>query len=150
MDTHDPEKERVEREKKIFKDAVKNAECSTLIFNLDMGRVPIMNTDTISKKATLALTTMAAKIEKGPQATTPSEDTVAVIDDILMCATGMELFGKKTKSYRNSKDSNSGLFCTLPVKYTFEDKDTRIEAETILREKCGIQCSTPYPMVLRE
>ena len=48
-----------EEELRKFREAVKDAEKATLIFNLNMGNVPIMNQETISKKATLALTTMA-------------------------------------------------------------------------------------------
>ena len=62
----------------------------------------------------------------------------------------MDLFGKSTKSYTNSKESNSGAFCTIPVKYSFEDKDTRIRAETTLSNSCKVSCSTPYPIILRE
>jgi hypothetical protein len=133
-----------------FKEAVREAENSTLLFNLDMGRVPIMNRDTIKLKATLAMTSMAAKLESENRTSVPCEDTVAAIDDILSVATGMEFFGRKTKTYTNKNDPNSGLFCTIPVKYTFPDKDTRVEAETILKEKCGINCATPYPVILRE
>jgi hypothetical protein len=50
-------------EKKNFRDAVKAAESSTLVFNLNMGRVPIMNKETMKTKATLALTSMAASRE---------------------------------------------------------------------------------------
>jgi hypothetical protein len=133
-----------------FKEAVKTAENSTLVFNLDMGRVPIMNTDTIRNKATLALTTMAAKLEEGNNTSVPCEDTIASIDDVLSMVTGMELYGRKTKTYNNARDKNSGLFCTIPIKYEFPDKDTRFEAETILRDKCGVNLSTPYPAILRE
>ena len=43
-----------------------------------------------------------------------------------------------------------GSFCTIPVKYSFKDKDTRIQAETALRSSCKVSCSTPYPVILRE
>jgi hypothetical protein len=142
-----PDPEDIELKK--FRDAVKSAENSILIFNLDMGRVPIMNRDMIQKKATLALTSMAAKLEN-KNSVVPSEDTVAAIDDVLSIVKGMEFFGKKTKSYNNSRDPNSGLFCTVPVKYEFHDKEDRIAAENLLREKCGVNCTTPYPTVLRE
>jgi hypothetical protein len=62
----------------------------------------------------------------------------------------IQFFGRKTKSFRDSKDPNSGAYCTLPVRYDFADKTSRIEAELTLREKCKIQCSTPYPTILRE
>jgi hypothetical protein len=136
-------------ELKAFKDAVTKAESSTLVFNLDLGRIPIMNTETMSTRATLALTAMAADAENRP-GNIPTEETVSTIDDILSMAKNIEFFGKKTKSYINSKDSKSGSYCTIPVKYEFEDKEVRFEAEKFLRNKCGAHCATPYPIILRE
>jgi hypothetical protein len=75
---------------------------------------------------------------------------VAEIDDILSLAKNTEFYGKKTKTYTNSKDMLSGSYCTVPVRYEFENKDTCIEAEKLLRERCGANCATPYPAVLRE
>ena len=63
-----------------------------------MGRVPIMNHETISKKATLALVSLAAKCE-GKLSSAPSEESVAAIDDVLSMTTGMSFFGNATKSY---------------------------------------------------
>ena len=132
-----------------FKETVREAEKSTLVFNLDMGTVPLMNTETMCKKATLALTKMAAQVE-GKTDNTPSGDAIAAIDDLLSVSKGMEFFGKTTKTYRNSRDPASGAFCTVPVKYTFSDRETRVKAEQILRSRCKVNCSTPYPMILRE
>jgi hypothetical protein len=115
-----------------------------------MGRVPIMNQETIKNRATLALTTMAAKLEEGNNTKVPSEDTLAAIDDVLSICEGMEFYGRKTKTYINNKDPLSKSFCTVPVKYEFRDKDSRISAETVLQEKCGIHSTTPYPAVVRE
>jgi hypothetical protein len=47
-------------------------------------------------------------------------------------------------------DPNSGLYCTIPVKYEFESKDDRIRAETVLRDICDVHCATPYPPMIRE
>jgi hypothetical protein len=62
----------------------------------------------------------------------------------------MEFFGSQTKTYRHPTDPNSGLYCTVPVKYEFENKDDRIRAETVLRDLCDIHCTTPYPPLIRE
>ena len=132
-----------------FKETVREAEKSTLVFNLDMGTVPLMNTTTMSKKATLALTKMAAKVEGKPDST-PSMEAIAAIDDLLSVTKGMEFFGRTTKTYRNSRDPDSGAFCTIPVKYVFKDRDTRMKAEQILSSRCKVNCSTPYPTILRE
>jgi hypothetical protein len=61
--------------------------------------------------------------------------------------TNMEFFGSNTKQYQGKTDSP---FCTVPVKYQFKDRDTRVFAEKTLRDTCGVQCSTPYPLVVRE
>jgi hypothetical protein len=132
-----------------FADAIKNAEKSTLVFNLDMGTVPIMNKETIAQKATLALTKMAANKEK-PGSSIPSEDVVAAIDDVLSVTSGYELYGTATKSYKHPTDPKSGAFCTVPVRYDFESKEDRMRAETVLRSKCNVNCAVPYPPLVRE
>jgi hypothetical protein len=144
-----PETEKISPEVAKFREVVRKAECSTLIFNLNMGRIPIMNTATMSNKATLALAAMAAENEERP-GSIPEEDTVATIDDVLSMATKIDFYGRKTKTYTNARDKKSGSFCTIPVLYEFSDKDSRFEAETYLRKKCGAHCSTPYPTILRE
>jgi hypothetical protein len=132
-----------------FRDVVRDAERSTVIFNLDMGRVPTINAENMSRKATLALTTMAAKVEK-KTGTIPSEEKIAIIDDVLSASSGIKFFGSTTKTYNNPRDPLRGAFCTIPVKYEFKDKETRSQAEFILRQTCNVNCSTPYPHILRE
>ncbi len=138
----------VTKKKRIFKEAVKSAEKSTLIFNLDMGKTPIMNPKTILANSTMALINMAAKVEKK----TPermSQEIVDQIDDALSMASNVSFFGNSTKTYRNQSDPLSGSFCTVPVKYDFKDRDTRARVEQLLRSKCNINCSVPYPPILR-
>jgi hypothetical protein len=137
-------------EQQKFKEAIKLAERSTLVFNLSMGRVPLLNKETMSQKATLALSSMAAEKEGKKGQNKPCDETVSMIDDVLSVATNMSIYGKTSKTYRNPKDPASGTFCTAPVRYEFEDRNTKFEAERVLREKCGVQCTTPYPIIVRE
>jgi hypothetical protein len=144
------QKEQVPPEVKRFRDAGRSAENSTLVFNLNMGKVPIMNTETISNKATMAQVQMAAELEENNNTSIPCEDTITAMDDILSVANNISFYGKKTRTYNNPKDKLSGSFCTVPVKYEFRDKETRIEAEKLFMEKCGAHCAIPYPVMLRE
>jgi hypothetical protein len=134
---------------KRFKDSIKEAEKSVLIFNLNLGRVPIMNQDTMSTRTTMALTEKAAQVEK-KQGKIPSETTQEALDDVLSSVKGMKFFGRSTKSYSRAGDSDSGAYCTVPVRYDFADKDARQFAETVLKDKCKVQCSIPCPAILRE
>ena len=130
-----------------FRDLVNEAEKSSVIFNLDMGRVPIINKETMSIKATSALTAMAATAENRP-GLNPSGDTVAAIDDALSVAEKISFFGNTTKSL-TGKGAMSGAYCTIPVCYKFPSKDIRSKAEHVLRTRCKVSCATPYPQALR-
>jgi hypothetical protein len=137
-----------EEEKKVrkFQEAIKEAERSTLCFNLDLGNTPIMNKNTISERASLALAKMAAKVE-GKGKVIPSQDKMETLDDVTSMVTNMELYGAKTQTYKG-KDSTG--FCTVPVKYQFKDRDQKTYAEKTLRDLCKVKCSTPYPAIVRE
>jgi len=147
-DMEEDEEDELSEEIQAFKTSVKNAERSSLIFNLNLGKVPIMNTNTMLTKATKALTDMAASSDG--TSSSPLEDTVACIDDVLSLVKNVTVFGKQTKTYRHPSDKASGSYCTAPIRYEFKDKDTRIRAEMLLRSKCKVMCSTPYHPTLRE
>jgi hypothetical protein len=132
-----------------FRDSIRNAERSTLVFNLDMGKVPVMNKATMSKRATLALSTMAARLEKS-NSSVPSEDSIEAIEDVLSMVNNMELYGTETRSYKYPNDTLSGTFYTVPVKYEFKDANIRSKAQKVLRKTCGAHCGIPYPPVIRE
>jgi hypothetical protein len=90
-----------EEEKKVrkFNEAIRDAERSTLCFNLDLGNTPIMNKGTISERASLALTKMAAKVE-GKGRSIPLHENIESLDDITSMVTNMELYGSKTQTYK--------------------------------------------------
>jgi hypothetical protein len=137
----------VAAERKV-KQALREAEKKTLLFNLNMGNVPTMNKDTLSRKVTLALSSKASQGEHDYDI----KDAEETIDDILSC-TKLEFLGTKTKQFfnkRNINDTRNNTFCTMPVRFEFKDKDTRIEAEKSLRKICSVSCAVPYPKRLRD
>ena len=111
-----------------------------------------MNTATISMKVTQDIAAKAATVEGHPQGR-PTADTVTMLDDAISLVKGMEFYRKATKPFANKKnpsDPVNGKFCTIPVKMGFKDKDTKQQVESLLRNKCKIQCYTPYPFYLRK
>jgi hypothetical protein len=114
-----------------------------------MGKVPVMNKATMSKRATLALSTMAAKVEKS-DSKIPSEESIEAIEDVLSMVNNMEMFGTETRSYKYPNDPLTGAFYTVPVKYEFNDAVIRSKAQKVLRTTCGAHCGIPYPPVVRE
>jgi len=76
-----------------------------------------------------------------------------MLDDAISLVKGMDFYGKATKPYVNNSnkaDPLNGKFCTMPVKMAFKDKGTKQQVEQILRTKCKVQCTTPYPVNLRK
>jgi hypothetical protein len=135
-----------------FQDAVKHAERSTLIFNLDLGQKKTLNEKTILSQSALALSAAAAEVE-GNKGKTPTKESISALDDVMSVTQNVTLFGRVTKAFENKKnpqDPRNRTFFTMPIKYEFKDRDTRIEAESILRDTCKIDCATPYPVILRQ
>jgi hypothetical protein len=78
-------------------------------------------------------------------------DAEDAIDDILSCSK-LEFLGATSKQFfnnRNPEDVRNNTFCTLPVRFEFKDRETRIQAEKTLRKVCKVSCATPYPKRLR-
>ena len=130
------------------KNAIKEAEKKTLVFNLDLGSAPTMNKETLSRKVTLALSTKCAAGGHDYHI----GDAEEVLDDLLSCSK-LEFLGSSSRKFTNNKDPKdirNGKMCTMPVRFDFKDRETRIQAEMSLRKICAVSCSTPYPKKLRE
>jgi hypothetical protein len=124
------------------------AERSFTLFNLDIGLVPALNKDFISRKVIQYLHDRAQSqgIYKGNSAAAEE-----AIDYILSCAT-IDILGKGSRTHYNKRDNTdvrNGKMCTVPVKLTFKDKDTHFQAELTLNKACKVKCGTPYPKKLR-
>jgi hypothetical protein len=131
-----------------FLSAVKEAERSVLIHNLDLGQAPTLNPTTISSKVTAALLLCIARGE-------PSTGGVVngfvreIADDITSMVQGMTFFGSSTRPCKNPNDSSAnGSFYTVPVKLTFQNKQVASKIFETLR-KYKIQVTTPYHKSLR-
>jgi hypothetical protein len=140
----DPAEQKIRK----VKQAIARAERSVTIFNLDLGPVPILNRETLSKKVTLLLHERAQNegIHKGNK---PAAEEA--MDDILSCAS-IDILGKGSRPFYNRKDTadpRNGKMCTVPIKLSFKDKETRFQAEMTLKKACKVKCGTPYPKKLR-
>ena len=133
--------------KRRVRQVLREAEKRTLIFNLDLGQVPTINKDTLSRKVTMALSDKA----KSGNHDYNTADAEEAIDDVLSCAK-LEFLGTQSRKFfnrKNASDKRNNTFCTLPVRMDFKDKATRIQAEIAMRKICKVSCSTPYPKRLR-
>jgi hypothetical protein len=132
-----------------FVKAVKEAERTILVFNLDMGQLPIMNPATISKKVTLCLLDLVA-VKSGQAKGTHTQDSRDLVDDITSQVVRMEFFGSKTAPCKfpgNSKLNAS--FYTVSDKFVFKDRRTAQTAAELLRKHLDLNSITPYHKSLK-
>jgi hypothetical protein len=142
-----PPSAEVLREKKL-RQAITKAEKSTVIFNADLGSVPVMNRDTLARKVTLLLHDKAKSEGEYRGNMKAAEEAV---DDFLSCAS-LDFLGKGTKPFFNKKDlsdERNNKFCTVPIKLTWKSKSERIRGEQSIRKVCNGKCSVPYPKKIR-
>ncbi len=132
-----------------FVKAVKEAERSILVFNLDMGQTPIMNPATISTKVTLSLLDLAA-VKEGKEKGSHSQDSLDLVDDIISQVVRMEFFGTKTAPCKFPGNSKlNSTFYTVPVKFVFKDRRTAKTAAQFLRKYLDLNSITPYHKSLK-
>jgi hypothetical protein len=132
-----------------FNAAVKDAENSILIHNLNLGQSPTLNPATISSKITAALLLCVSQVDpvaRG-QVTAGVKDT---IDDIIGLVKGMTLFGTSTRPNRNPLNSEeNGKFYTVPVKLTFASIQVASRVTEVLKGDYKLPITTPYHKSLR-
>jgi len=130
-----------------FSTAIRNAEKSVVIYNLNLGQAPLLNPATISAKVTTALIQAAA-------ANITNNDTSAageMVNDLLSQVKGMDLFGKGTKPCKDPKNSSiNNSYYTIPVKLTFSNKQVSKHVNEILRQKYKVSTSIPYHRTLKK
>jgi hypothetical protein len=132
-----------------FVKAVKEAERSILVFNLDMGQTPFMNPATISSKVTLSLLDLAA-VKGGMEKGSHSQDSRDLVDDIMSQVVRMEFFGTKTAPCKFPGNSKlNSTFYTVPVKFVFKDRRTAQTAAEFLRKYLDLNSITPYHKSLK-
>jgi hypothetical protein len=132
---------------KKVKHALREAEKKTVLFNLNLGKNPIMNKESLSRKVTESL---VSSVKSGLH-DFHIGDAEVVLDDILSCSK-LEFLGNSTKLFynnRNISDPRNNTMYTVPVRMDFKDKDSRFNAEIMLRKVCKVSCSVPYPKKLR-
>jgi hypothetical protein len=133
-----------------FTTAVREAERSIVIYNLDLGQSPLLNPSTISSKVTAALISAAAcnlkKENSNPMATAGE-----MVNDLLSQVKGMVLFGKGTRPCKDPKNSeNNGKYYTVPVKLSFNNKQVAKSVNDILRQQYKVSTSIPYHKTLKK
>jgi hypothetical protein len=74
------------------------------------------------------------------------------MDSALRVVQDMEFVGFSSKKFtgRNEEDMRNNIFCTMPIKFRFEDRNARIHFETAMHNHCTLKASISLPKPIRE
>jgi hypothetical protein len=62
-----------------------------------------------------------AVVEKATENGEDPNEAVRDMEDALSCVMDMEFIGEKSRKFIKEGDSRSNTFCTMPVKFKFDD-----------------------------
>jgi hypothetical protein len=94
----------------------------------------------------------SAAVEKAKAENKDPAEAVRVMDDVLSCVNDMEFVGASSKKFlsKNTQDPRNNTFCTMPVRFKFYDRSTRVHFETSIRNLCGLRAGISLPRAIRE
>jgi hypothetical protein len=146
-----PSRPRVEPGTPELKAALATAEKTAVVFDADLGRVPVANRSTLNGAfaAGLKAATMKVADESGGDA----NESIRVVNDALSCVDNLDFVGQTSARKIDKSDPANPIplpFCTMPVRLDFPDRNTRIHFEKTLRKHCGLKATMSLPFQIRK
>jgi hypothetical protein len=130
-----------------LREGLERAEKESVLFGANLGPLTMANRSGLVNALCSGIrdSVVNTATEKGND---PNE-AVRDMEDALSCVTDMEFIGDKSRKYIKEGDDRSNTFCTMPVKFKFEDRNSRINFEKTLREHCGMRATISLPKPIR-
>jgi hypothetical protein len=127
-------------------DALERSEKESVLFNADLGPLTVSNRSVFNANFSAALKKqMEEKAIKDKR--DPSEN-IRLVDDALSCVENMDFLGQRSKKFINNRDLNdpkNNTFTTMPIKFEFASKASRVNFERTLRDCCGARAIQSFP-----
>ena len=143
-----PTAPRPEPGKRELQEALSKAETESVLFGANLGDVAYAHRGTLNINFTSDLRKRTLdKAEGEPQAAL--NESLRLVEDALACVDNLDFLGQRSKPYKLQDGADSG-FCSMPVKLSFADRDSRINFERTVREKTGLRVTQSLPQPIRD
>jgi hypothetical protein len=81
-------------------------------------------------------------------------EPIRLVEDALSCVENMEFLGSRSAEHRDKRKNapapTGPPFCSMPIKFSFGDRQSRVSFEKTLSEFSGIRASQSYPKPIRD
>jgi hypothetical protein len=130
-------------------DALKKSEKEAVVFGANLGAVGMAHRGTLNANFTTDLQRkVVEKAEGKPEAGV--RESLRIVEDALSCAESVDFMGPRSNPYVNQREGATGSFCSMPVKLSFQDRDSRINFERSMREHAGLRAIQSLPGSIRD
>jgi len=135
--------------KRELLDALDRADKEAVMFGANLGEVGIAHRGTLNANLTADLQRkVVGKAEGKPEHQV--KESLRIVEDALSCVENLDFMGPRSKPYINQREGATGSYCSMPVKLSFQDRDSRINFERSVREHAGLRAVQSLPKPIRD
>jgi len=135
--------------KRELVEALDRSDKEAVLFGANLGEVGMAHRGTLNANLTADLQRkVVSKAEGKPEA--QAREALRIVEDALSCVENVEFMGQRSQPYINQREGATGEFCSMPVKLSFLDRDSRINFERSVREHTGLRAIQSLPKPIRE
>ena len=132
-----------------LKEALVAAETTVIVYDADLGPVPLANRHKLAHAFNAGLKDNA--LRKAAEENADPAEAWRLVGEAVSVVSDMSFIGSVSAPAKpregTSEVGTKGK--TMPVRLTFDDRDSKIFFERTLREKCGIRVTQSLPKPLR-
>jgi len=130
-------------------EALNRSEKEAVVFGVNLGAAAVAHRGTLNANFTTDLQRKVVEKAEGKPESVLGE-SLRIVEDALSCAESVDFMGPRSAPYVNQREGATGSFCSMPVKLTFQDRDTRINFERTVRENTGLRVIQSLPKNVRD
>ncbi len=131
-------------------EALEKSEKESVLFNADLGPLAVSNRTVLNANFSSALKKQTE--EKATKDRRDLAENIRLVDDALSCVENMEFLGQRSKKFINNNnlaDPRNNTFTTMPIRFEFASRASRVNFERTLRDCCGARAVQSHPEPVR-
>jgi len=130
-------------------EALKRSETESVLFGANLGSSAVAHRASLNASFTADLRRRTEAVAaEHPGAVV--EESLRVVEDALSCVENIDFLGQRSQPYKVPGENVASNFCSLPIRLSFADKDTRLNFERTIKDNTGLKVSQSLPPVIRK
>jgi len=130
-------------------DALERADKESVMFGANLGAAGLAHRGSLNANLTADLQRRVVGRGDGKPEQVVQE-SLRIVEDALSCVENLDFMGPRSQPYVNQREGATGSFCSMPVRLTFLDRDSRINFERSIREHTGLRAVQSLPKSVRD